>query len=203
MRTIFCITLLLCSVSSVSAEEQIEKWQVLKAESIQLRQSEPTYALLKLHQAWNLLSKKSPKLAVKELQSDVAKTYGVQYPAAERNCAKLTAEQFQTFMNTDQFPDQWQDWTITKKENSLLLSTPLSNLGRTFGSKDGLHYVIPASEETRKRLEGLFPIVISSSDAKFQDLLAMAKPIKDGEKKQVTFDLNPFIPKEFQNLTKP
>lgn len=203
MRTILCLAFLFCSLTPVSADEQTANWQLLKSESIQLRQSEPTFALLKLHQAWDILSKKNSDLAVKELQDDVAKTYGVLYPSAERNCGKLSAEQFRAFMNTDQFPDQWQSWTITKKENSLLLNTSINPLGRSSGHKDRLLYVKPASESDQKKFATMMPIVIPSSDAKYKDLLAMAEPIKNGEKKAVNFDLNPFVPKEFQNLTMP
>jgi len=88
MRIPTCLALLFLLPGSAHASS--EDWQQLKQQSVQLRNSDPMYALFKLQQAWELLDKQSPKSASKELQQDLALTYGKLSPQAEDRFLKLT-----------------------------------------------------------------------------------------------------------------
>ncbi len=49
----------------------------------------------------------------------------------------------------------------------------------------------------------LLPIVISVNDKKYSDVFALSKPLTIGQTKAVKFDLNPFLPAQFQSIKYP
>jgi hypothetical protein len=218
MRIPLCLLLLFLLAGA--ADAKTENWQQLKQQSEQLRNSDPIYALFKLQQAWDLLAKKSPESASKELRHDLALTYGKLNPQAELNCSKLTEGQLQAHMKNSRNLDQWQTWKISKKNGALYLSAPESILDERSGCLSGM---ISAEEEAkkdpqkRKELDeyyarenakvkekvALLPVVISTTNEKYQDLLALSGPLKDGENKAVTFDINAFVPKQFTRINWP
>jgi len=218
MRIAICLLSFFFLVSA--AYGQTESWQQLKKQSEELRDSDPVYALFKLQKAWDLLANSSPELASKELRKDVEITYGRLEPKAEENCHKLTEERFQAHMNNSRNLDQWQSWKISKKNNAFYLTAPESALDERSGCASGL---ISAEEsaakdpQKRKELDAyyaresarlkekvaLLPVVISSSNSKYQDLLALSGDLEDGKDKAVTFDINAFVPKQFRRINWP
>lgn len=216
MRIPTCLLLLF--LLSGSAHASSEDWQQLKQQSEQLRNSDPMYALFKLQQAWELLDKQSPKSASKELQQDLALTYGKLSPQAEDRFLKLTEKQFRAHMKLKKNLDQWQSWSISKKNNALYLTAPETAFGFVCFTGKMIGEEIAAKDpEKKKELDehyqrlnaelkekiALLPVVISAENAKYQDLIALAGPLKDGESKSVTFDLSPFVPTQFSRINWP
>lgn len=203
------ICLLLLFLLSGSAHANNEDWQQLKQQSEQLRNSDPMYALFKLQKAWKLLAKKSPKSASKELQQDLALTYGKLSPQAEGRCLELTEKQLQAHMNLKKNLYQWQNWRISRKKDALYLSAPDPIRNEGSGCVSGMISAEeavkkdPQKQRERDEKAALLPVVISTSNEKYQDLIALAGPLKDGESKSIGFDLSPFVPTQFSRINWP
>lgn len=213
MRIPLCLLLLFLLASSAHAKT--EEWQQLKTQSEQLRNSDPIYALFKLQRAWELLARKSPATASKELRNDLAITYGKLNPSSEASCLKLTDKQLQTHMKKSRNLIAFQAWQISKKSDALYLTSPETSsclsgraiaeeaAGKDPQKKKEVDEFYERQNAEFKERAALLPVVISAQNKKYQDLIALSGSLKDGQTKAVTFDINAFVPEQFRRINWP
>lgn len=116
--------------------------------------------------------------------------------------------------------EECSTWKIRRKSDALLLFAPDSALDRrAYCLNSILASEDAAKRDPRKRKELdannarmtaefrarklLMPVVISEKNEKYSELLALSKPLEVGKLKAVNFDLNPFLPKDFQKIKFP
>ncbi len=218
----YILFLFFCLIFSTSAFAETANWQKLRSEAQQFRKSDPVYSLFKLRQAWRILAAESTEKAFKELREDIALSYGELNPVAEKVCLAFNQDQFQMHWDNSVNVDQWQTWKIYKKKDALYLTVtaPEIALDERAGCLSGMISAEEAAAkdpQKRKDLDAyyahenaklkeklaLLPVVIPSQNEKYQDLLALASPLKDGENKPVSFDLNPFLPRQLSRIDLP
>ncbi len=194
-----------------------ETWQSLKAKSQNLRQSDPVFSLFKLQKSWEILAEKSPELASRELNSEIANTYSAIYPETGKMILNATPKALDNLMAALRDATRWKDWKVSRKHNNLYLNVPEESLRPDEGYCGNALVEIATDPERLKQFnagaalrqaefkekQSLLPIVISPSDAKYNDLLKAISGLKNGQTKAVRFNLNPFVPKQFQKVSYP
>lgn len=218
MRVLFCLLILLAQATEVLA--QPEEWKKLRLQSQAVRYDDPVFALFKLQKAWDILARQSPKFATEVLRKDLQLTYSELNPAAGERFAKQSAEEITELMQDKINIAEWETWKVSRRADALLLSAPASHFDhRGACLRAALSAEEAAKKDPQKRKEldamrarelaelkakvALLPIVISVNDKKYSDVFALSKPLAMGQTKAVKFDLNPFLPAQFQSLKYP
>lgn len=205
--------LLLCllSVSGnyVLASEQ--SWQTLLNDGTAALQANDTrYAIYKLHSAWLLVSDQNlDSEAHRKIAEAIAATYskaGSRQRITEQSMRELDRLIHLRAANkiVGEFDCQLNaDGTLAFYAHEQLYA-PVAGFCAT-GSQQQSEIERQRIEQSAKEqlqhqkdLMAKMPLVFAPGSKKYADLLSLCQPITTGQRKEINFDLNPFLPKEFE-----
>lgn len=206
LSLLLCLPFVTANGFAIAAEATWQ--QLLKDGRAALEANDSRYAIYKLQNAW---------LAVpdRNLDSDahqkVADAIADTYSKAGHHTGKQSTQELdrlirQRFANRviGQFDCELRaDGTLAFFAHKDLYSPTAGycatgSLQQSKSERDGIKQAAAAQAQHQKELMAKMPITFPPSSNKYAELLSLCQPLSIGQKVEIRFDLNPFLPQEFE-----
>jgi len=199
--SLIAITLLIQQQANCA---ELSKWQkYLEEGRSAIKANDPSYAVYKLRLAWNSVPNKNTQ-AYQELRTVLIQALAQNGENLDDSIEDLDHRVKQREKNAvvgGFAVELAKDGSLNLFADDALYSPTAGYCGT--GSLEStetekLAEAAKAQADKQKLLLAKMPLQIKPGTDKYRELMALCKPLKQGERKEIHFDLNPFLPREFQ-----
>lgn len=193
--------------SEIATATESNWQQLLRDGRAALEANDTRYAIYKLHSAWLALSdEKLGSEAHQKVADAIADTYRKAGNNRKESLYELDRLVRQRFANRviGQFDcDLQSDGTLAFYAHEDLYSPTAGfcatgSLQQSNSERESIKRSATEQAQHQKELMAKMPITFAPGSKKYEELLSLCQPMSPGQRKEINFDLNPFLPKEFE-----